>query len=326
MNKKRIWEEIAAGLNQEEFDKEIAAQEETELSQLREIHSLLKKEKKVIDLLLKTDTSKAWEQLKSKKINTAVLIRNILAYAACAVLLIASGYLLHSRLDIKPEEKESWTVFTIPNAEMGNVILADGTKVFLNSATTIRYHSTPSKQREVFLNGEAFFEVKADKKNPFLVHLNDFTIKVTGTQFNARSYTRCSTEEATLIEGEIAILNNKGSEITKIKPNESVIFDKSTHKFAVNKVNTTSRTEWRSGKIYLKNKTIEEIAATLERWYDVRFEFENESIKQVRLTGTILKNKPIEQILEILKISEPVDFEYQYENQIISTIKIKHMQ
>jgi ferric-dicitrate binding protein FerR (iron transport regulator) len=92
----------------------------------------------------------------------------------------------------------------------------------------------------------------------------------------------------------------------------------------VNSVNSHCKTEWRSGKIYLKNKTIEEIASTLERWYDVRFEFETESIKQVRLTGTILKNKPIEQILEILKISEPLDFEYQYENQLLSTVKIHY--
>jgi len=323
MNKKKIWEEVAASLNQEEFDKEIVAQAEPDLSQVRKAHFLLKNEKKILDLLLKADTSKAWDRLKAKKTNTRVLIRNVLGYAACAILLIASGYLLRSRLDNKPEEPESYTIFSVPNAEMGNVVLADGTRVFLNSATEIRYSHS---KREVFLDGEAYFEVKEDKKNPFLVRLDDFTIKVTGTRFNVSSYSICNTKEATLVEGEISILNNRGSEITKMRPNESVVFDESTHKFTVNQVNTSSRTEWRSGKIYLKNRTIEEIANTLERWYDVKFEFENESIKKIRLTGTILKNKPIEQILEILKISEPIDFEYRYDNQLISTIKIKHMQ
>lgn len=324
--KKKIWEEIASGLNGEEFDKGITAQTEREVSQLREVDSLLKNEKEIIELLLKADTSMAWSRLKSKKANTAVYIKKVIAYAACAILLLASGYMLRSVLSFQPEERkeeEPYTVFSVPNAEMGNVVLADGTKVFLNSATTIRYHDT---KREVFLDGEAYFEVKEDKKNPFLVHLDDFTIKVTGTRFNVRSYSVCNTKEATLVEGKISILNKRGLEITEMKPNESIVFDESTNRFTVTEVNTSSVTEWRSGKIYLKNKTIEEIANTLERWYDVKFEFEDESVRHVRITGTILKNKPIEQILEILRISEPIDFEYRYKDQLISTIKIKHMQ
>jgi transmembrane sensor len=324
IKRNKIWEEIAASLNQEEFDQEIAAPGNMDLSQIREIDSLLKKDKKLIDLLLQTDTSRAWRILKSKKSNRVSFIKKMLAYAAGVVLLIASGYMLNTWMNSKSAEKGSCVVFSVPNAEMGNVVLADGTKVVLNSASELKYPSALTKQREVFLKGEAYFDVKSDKGDPFLVYLDDFTIKVTGTQFNVKSYPKCNTE-ATLVEGEISILNKKGAEIAKIKPDESVVFDRSTGKITVNRVNTQARTEWRNGKIYLKNKTIEEIAHTLERWYDVRIEFENESIKKVRLTGTILKNKPIEQILEILKISEPLDFEYKYENQVLTIIKIRHM-
>lgn len=323
MEKNKIWEEVAASLNQEAFDEGIATQGDPDSAQIRETDFLLKKDKKLIDSLLKADTSSAWRKLKFKKSNPASFIMKTVACAAGIILLVASGYLLKAQLDNTPVAKESYIVFSVPNAEMGNVVLADGTRVFLNSASELKYAAGSENSREVFLKGEAYFEVKSDKKNPFLVHLDDFTIKATGTQFNARSYP-LSNPEATLIEGEITILNKRGSEVTKVKPNETIVFDQSTRKIIVNSVNSHCKTEWRSGKIYLKNKTIEEIASTLERWYDVRFEFENESIKKVRLTGTILKNKPIEQILEILKISEPLDFEYQYENQLLTTVKIHY--
>ncbi|MGE4586950.1 MAG: FecR family protein [Mangrovibacterium sp.] len=324
MEKNKIWKEVAASLNQEAFDEEIAAQGGQDSAQIREIDFLLKKDRKLIDLLLKKDTAKAWAKLKSKKTNQGSFIKKMLACAAGAILLVASGYLLKAQLDNTPPAKESCIVFSVPNAEMGNVVLADGTRVFLNSASELKYAAGSENSREVFLKGEAYFEVKPDRKNPFLVHLNNFTIKVTGTQFNVRSYPDSNTE-ATLIEGEISILNQRGSELTKVKPNESIVFDQSTKKLILSCVNTSSKTEWRNGKIYLKNKTMEEIATSLERWYDVKFEFADESIKKVRLTGTILKNKPVEQILEILKMSEPIDFEYTYKDQLISAIKIKPM-
>ncbi len=324
-DKDKIWEEIAANLNHEEFDEEIVAPGSKEFSQAREFDSLLKKEKKLFSLLLQSDTSKAWRILKSRKKNRTTLIRNVFAYAAGVLLLISTGYMLRILVNHNSKESGSYTVFSVPNAEMGNVVLADGTKVFLNSASELRYAAAPGKSREVFLQGEAYFEVTSDKKNPFLVHLNDFTVKVTGTHFNVKSYPH-SNAEATLLEGEISVLDKKGSEVVRVKPGESVVFDRSTRKMILSKVNTSSKTEWRSGKIYFKNKTIGEITATLERWYDVKFQFADESIKQVRLTGTILKNKPIEQILEVLKISEPIDFEYKYKDQVLLTIKISYMQ
>jgi ferric-dicitrate binding protein FerR (iron transport regulator) len=325
MNGNKVWEEVAASLNQEPFDQETIEGAEAWLKEARDADLLLKQKKKTIQFLLNADSTKAWERFNRRAGNKLPLLRKIMLYAACITLLIAAGYLLGNRSVLLRPEKESWLVFSVPNAEMGNVVLPDGTNVYLNSATELRYNTAASQQREVSVNGEAFFEVRSDEKHPFLVRLNDFTVKVTGTSFNLRSYPDNDTE-ATLIEGKIIILNKKGSEIVRMKPGESILYDRPTGKFMLRNVDPKMQTEWLEGKIYLKNKTMEEIAATLERWYDVKFEFEDQSLKQIRLTGTILKNKPVEQILEILKISEPVDFEYSYENQMISTIKIRRMQ
>ena len=224
------------------------------------------------------------------------------------MLAVALGYVIASYRMNKIDWNAS-TSFNIPNAEMGNVVLPDGSKVKLNSSSQLKYPLKFISSREVFLTGEAFFEVTSDPGKPFFVHVDGFTVKVTGTQFNVKSYPGTN-PEVTLEKGKITVINKGGDQTVELKPNQNLIFDKAQNRFFVTTTDPHLKTDWTQGKIFMKNQTIEEMAKILERWYDVKIVFDNESIRKVRLTGTILKNKPIEQILNVLVKSESIDFRY----------------
>jgi ferric-dicitrate binding protein FerR (iron transport regulator) len=224
---------------------------------------------------------------------------------------------------IHKEDQDAYTVFNIPNSEMGNVVLPDGTKVKLNSSSELRYPMKFLNSREVFLTGEAFFDVTSDPDNPFLVHVDDFTVKVTGTRFNVKSYPDTN-PETTLEEGKIAVINSKGNTIVDLKPNENLVYNKAQNRVLISSIDIHQKMGWTEGKIFLKNQTIGEMAKIIERWYNVKIMFDDESLKHVRLTGTILKDKPIEQLLNVLVRSEAIDFKYIEESSEGNIVHIKY--
>lgn len=292
--------------------------------QTNKINNLLAEDKAIARKVAEVNVDRAWHKILLRKRSNMfrLTVQRWLPYAAAIIFVFYVGYYF-AVYNEGPGKSNSYTVFNIPNSEMGNVVLPDGTRVELNSMSELKYPVHFLKSREVFLNGEAFFDVVANPKNPFLVHVDDFTIKVTGTKFNIKSYPNTN-PEATLEEGKITVLNNEGNSIIELEPNENLVYDKVQKRIFVATIDTHQKTDWRKGRISFKNKTIEEMAKIIERWYNVKIEFENEAIKQVRLTGTILKNKPVEQLLKVFKKSEPVDFEFYTEPEGRGVIKIKY--
>lgn len=322
MSNNDTWEKIAANLNNEGDGYDFGPHEKLELEESRELDAELKANKKLVLQLQGRKVGQAWKKLvaRKKRQNRVRILFRTTGSAAAALLLFAAGYLLKAISEPAASDETTYTTLSIPYAEMGNITLSDGTHVFLNSGTDLKFNDL-KKSREVYLTGEAFFEVKSDKKHPFLIHLDDFTVKVTGTTFNIKAYPE-SDFETILVEGNISLQNSKGTELLTMKPDEIVSYNKSTKQITVSSCENNRRLDWRNGEIFLKNKPVEDIAKTLERWFDVDIEFADESIKHICLTGTILKNKPIEQILEVLKISEPLKYSYEYEDEKLVKIRI----
>ncbi|MGQ8337785.1 FecR family protein [Sunxiuqinia sp. A32] len=296
--------------------------ESTEQVELME--KLFEDNKPIIEKVASVDVEKAWQKtLSTKRRNTfRIYLQKALPYAAAIVLVLLTGYYIGTQSN-QAKQSEAYTVFNIPNSEMGNLTLPDGTKIAINSASELKYSADFLRSRHLYLKGEAFFEVTSNPKNPFFVHIDDFTVKVTGTKFNVKSYAG-SNPETTLEEGKISVLNPDGKSIAELKPSENLIFDKNEKQFLISTINTHQKTGWREGKIFFKNQTIEEMAEVLERWYNVQVLFENESIKDVKLTGTILKDKPIEQLLTVLVRSEPIEFEVSEESALQKTITLRN--
>lgn len=263
-----------------------------------------------LDLLVRNDMEKAWNGL---RLQMSGVIQpwmfKITRYAAIVATAISLGFALSNY--IQNHQKIQYTTVSIPDGQMGNVVLPDGSEVSLNSGSTLRYpHLFRTTKRDVYFSGEAYFKVKSDKSQPFFVHLDEYIIQVTGTSFNVRSYAD-QPVETTLIEGKVNIINYTGKDLANLLPNQMFHFNIIDHKAEIRRINPEIYTMWKEGKLLLNNENLGEIAEKLERWYHVQIEFTDERIKQKRITGTILKSKPFDQIIKILAIKESLNYHIQ---------------
>ncbi|MCK3685731.1 FecR family protein [Maribellus sp. YY47] len=236
------------------------------------------------------------------------ILRSVLKYAAVLVFAVAISYSLQHYFD--RTAPLSMNEVICPAGQIAEIVLADGTHVWLNAESTIRYSNAfNAKNRKVELSGEAFFDVVKDEKNPFSVKVDEMQVKVLGTSFNINAYPGNNLLETTLVEGKIELLSPKGEKIIELKPGEMASYNLSESKIYLSKVDTRFYSSWKDGKISFYNERLEPIIVKLERWYNVKFIFKDEEIKNYRFTGTILKNKPLYQVLEIIKLSSPINFE-----------------
>ncbi|AHW61495.1 FecR family protein [Draconibacterium orientale] len=199
---------------------------------------------------------------------------------------------------------------TAPAGQMTNIELPDGTLVMLNSGTSLQYNSEfSSGKREVYLEGEAFFDVQKDVEHPFTVKSDYLGVRVYGTSFNIQAYPEDREFTATLIEGSIGLLDKNGYELSKLEPGEKAFFNDSTASIEIRKVDTEMYTSWKDGLVTFRNEKMDYIAKQIERWYNVEIIIQKEGLCDERYFGTILKNKPIDQILDVLKLTTSLEYE-----------------
>lgn len=234
---------------------------------------------------------------------------------------------------------------TTKNGSKTNLILPDGTKVWLNAGSSITYDSSYGRSiREVALSGEAFFDVVKNKERPFIIHASKINIKVLGTQFNVRSYPSDNTTEASLIRGSIEVtFKDKPNNRIILKPNEKIVIDngrnpedvlesfRKSHHEKIHelpgvdikkltyeyKTGTIIETSWVENKLIFQDESFEDLARQLERWYGVSIIFKNNKLKENRLTGSF-KNETIRQALDALKFT--ASFNYGIDNNNTVTI------
>lgn len=195
----------------------------------------------------------------------------------------------------------------VPRGGEYSLILSDGTKVWLNSDSKLRY---PVKfignKRDVFLVGEAYFEVAHNADSPFIVHAHDSEVKVLGTKFNISSYEDQEFISTTLVEGSVEVNDLTNSKI--LKPGyQSVIF-RGVNGIDVSQVETHLYTSWVNGVFEFEDMDLEYIMAQLARWYNVKFFFTEEKFKNIRFTGAIMRDNSFEFALDLIEQIAEVDF------------------
>ncbi|MGV8092345.1 MAG: FecR family protein [Mangrovibacterium sp.] len=264
-----------------------------------------------LNLLSRNDAEGAWAKLKFEMYRSRYRVwSKVLQYAAIVVVAFILGVVAtnYAGKDLSPVQ---FATISVPDGQMGNVVLPDGTEVFLNSGSVLRYPDRfDGARRDVYFSGEAYFQVKSDKTHPFFVHLDDYTVKVTGTSFNICSYAGSPVETA-LIEGNVSILDNQEKKLADLEPDQLFRYDPVKREMKIDPVNTEVYTMWRAGKLFFDNETLGHIAEKLERWYHVKIEFTDNAIREKRLTGTVLKDKPLDQILKILTLKESLNYHMQ---------------
>jgi transmembrane sensor len=237
----------------------------------------------------------------------------------------------------KPAAANSVNEIAISPGSKSKIQLPDGSQVWINSGSKLTYAGMmKGLTREVTLDGEAYFDVVKDAVHPFIVHTSGIDIKVLGTAFNVKAYKIEPTIEATLIHGSIEVTNRNQPDAPAImlKPREKLVFSNDIYMVRKNvskaislpgvneghpssilitplKRNiadsSISETAWIYNKLSFEDKSFEELAKDMERWYNVKFTFRNKKIAQFHFTGSFI-NETIEQVLEALRFS--VNFKY----------------
>ena len=228
------------------------------------------------------------------------------------------------------------------NASKTKIVLPDGSVVWLNADTKLWYYkSFGNTLREVYLNGEAFFDVTKNPAKPFVIHTKLLDIRVLGTQFNVRSYPNDKTIETSLVRGLVQVtLHSRPDEKYFLKPNEKLVVLNTADSLNVQKqVPTISKnlddnivaiknltplqsndsikieTAWTKNRLCFTDENFEEVAHQLERWYDVQIVFKNNKYKDIRLNGSFV-NETLTQALDALKFS--TNFHYDIKDKTVT--------
>lgn len=211
-----------------------------------------------------------------------------------------------------------YNTLKIPIGGEYQIKLSDGTKVWLNSDSEITFPSRfTGNSRSVKVSGEVYFDVVEDKTKPFMVLVDDLSIKVLGTEFNVSNYPE-ENLKITLTEGSIALAqsNVKGERI--LLPGQQLIKNYQTDFTYIREVDVEGCNAWRNGLLFFDNETMEEVVRKLERWYSVKIEIRNEELKKREIYGVIKKYEDINQIFELLQTIKIFDSKTK-ENEIIIT-------
>lgn len=212
---------------------------------------------------------------------------------------------------------EIYNTLAIPPKGEYNVTLSDGTQIWLNSSSSLKYPVFFSDSiRKVYLQGEAFFVVTENKDKPFIVETKDYSIKVLGTTFNVMDYDDDNYSHTTLATGKIEITHGNKSQV--LSPGEQALLKDG--KLSIKKVDPRYYTTWMNDRFYFDSECLENIMKKLSRWYDVEVTFQDEETKQYHFEGSVPKYSNIKEICNIIELTTNVRFELE-ENNIIVKIK-----
>jgi len=226
--------------------------------------------------------------------------RPVISYQKNGELVINNDTLKPIKSDSKT--KQVLNQLIIPYGKTSKVLLPDGTKVFLNAGSRLAYPDLfTGESREVMLLGEAYFDVKHDSKHPFVVQVTDLRIKDLGTRFNVSAYPADNRIETVLTEGVVSIKqNNSGlfTQATDLIPGQLASFDRQTSKITVKQVNIEDYILWTQGMIKFETVDLNWIVKKMERYYNIRFQFDDPMLGSLKISGKLELKEDINEVVE----------------------------
>ena len=214
------------------------------------------------------------------------------------------------------EEKVVYHSLRVPRGGEYHLELADGTRVWVNSGSEVRFPNRfVGERREIFLSGEVYLEVVKDVARPFVVHAGEAKVTVLGTSFNVAAYPGENWMVTTLVEGKVEVGTPAGEVV--LVPGKQVVWDREEGKMEVREVDTGVYTSWVEGQFEFENMALENIARQLERWYDVSFEFADEGSRERRFTGGVRRDMELMDFLRIIERTTNVKFVQVDDKRII---------
>ncbi|WP_018339124.1 FecR family protein [Butyricimonas synergistica] len=229
--------------------------------------------------------------------------RDTLVTTASSNINIQMGQVVYEMKDDVQETVVEYNTIVVPRGGIYSLVLSDGTKVFLNSESELRY---PAKfaggNRNVYLKGEAFFEVTPDSLRPFIVNAREMQTRVLGTSFNILAYADEPAIRTTLFTGRVEVSVNDTPLKEVLLPGMQASWEIGSDNIGVKKVNMDIQSLWRDGIIMLDDDRLESVMRMLARWYNVTYEWKGDRNARHTFTGKINRNEDLGSVLSTLTL------------------------
>ena len=211
--------------------------------------------------------------------------------------------------------EERYNTLRVPRGGEYSITLSDGTIVYLNSESELRYPvNFVGRDRRVYLSGEAYFDVVQDEAHPFIVDMGNSSVRVLGTSFDVRAYADEDEVLTTLVQGSVKF--SAGKEFVTLEPGKQAVLGKSGS-IETREVDTYLYTAWKEGVFAFKRQRLEEIMKVVARWYDVNIFWENVSQKEVTFTGKMKRYDDFSKVVEVLEMTGNTEFVIKENNIFI---------
>jgi ferric-dicitrate binding protein FerR (iron transport regulator) len=227
--------------------------------------------------------------------------------AAMLVVALITGFSIAYFLVGKyvPQEKIVWFETIVPRGEKSQLVLPDGSKVWVNSESRLSYPGNfMNGNRKLKLEGEAYFEVAKRDGEPLTVETKDYSVRVLGTKFNVMAYPDFNRTETSLVEGEIEI--QKGEQTIPLVPGQILTFEE--NQFKIKEDNTRLTTRWKDDVFDFDKITFKELVIRLERWYNVKIEVTNPELNKIIYSGIFKNEETIWQVLQTFELTLPIRY------------------
>lgn len=212
-----------------------------------------------------------------------------------------AGQTISYREESKTVQEQVYNTLVVPRAGEFKIELSDGTKVWLNALSELRYPvQFAGGQRVVYLKGEGYFEVASDSEKPFIVKtFANVDIKVLGTKFNVSAYENDVDVTTTLAEGSVEVI--LPNERVRISPDEQLVFNRKENLCQLREVDASIYSAWKNGLFIFEDQRLEQIMEQLKRWYEMDVFYSGEEVKNCRFTGDLKKYDSFEKIVKMLE-------------------------
>lgn len=230
-----------------------------------------------------------------------------------------NGKIEYSASTTKPSEKTTYHELYVPVGGEYYLQLNDGSKVWLNAGTRLKYPPTFSNgERLVYLTGEAYFDVAKDPQRPFKVICSNSEISVLGTEFNVCNYTDDATSAVTLAHGSVSVKASGSGEHLKLSPGEQSVLTNKTAHLNKRQVDIRLYCSWKDGELFFDHTRLEDIMKRLSKWYDVSVDWKDPQLKELTISGEMKKYESLNEILELLQMTQNMKFKIEGRTIIVS--------
>ena len=229
-------------------------------------------------------------------------------------LIALAGYLVYNQMQSNNYNELAYQEVKASFGLCSKVNLPDGSTVWLNSGSKIKFPvAFNSDERNVYLSGEAFFKVHADKKHPFIVSTDMMKVKATGTQFNVEAYLSDSITAVTLVEGVVNVKMD-GTDDKKLLPNQRIVLNSFTKQYKLTDTDAQHWGEWKDGILAFRDEPLKDVFKRIGRMFNVSIQVKDSTISK-QLYRATFEGESLTEILRLLKMTSPIQY------KIVSRVK-----